>query len=87
MTIPADWLIERTSEVKVERELAEAGAPDFWLKQWRAMLDRSLPEDELWEYEHFAVDPERSESAEFRVGFALVRRGQVHDWIEAPDTF
>jgi hypothetical protein len=47
---PRDWLVGQTSPADVEADLAELGAPDLWLRQWRAMRDRMAPGDQLWEY-------------------------------------
>jgi hypothetical protein len=85
MSIPDDWLLYPTTPCEVEEELAESGAPDLWIRQWRAVLDRFAAGDELWEY--FAAESETDhDRVDYRVGFALVREGEVIDWIEAPPT-
>lgn len=50
MTLPCDWLRCPTTPDEVEADLAELGAPDIWLQQWRALRNRMAPGDELWEY-------------------------------------
>jgi hypothetical protein len=83
-TIPVDWLIGPATVQEVEDRLAEEGAPDLWLDQWRAFLDRAGPRDELWEY--FAAAPEDSaseswETADVQEGYVFVRDGQIVDAI------
>ena len=112
MTIPWDWLCCKTTPAAVEADLAELGAPDLWLRQWRALLSRMDPGDELWEYMAVEEAAAVEESADriagfeqvtdgetldrlglrestdrivgFREGFALVRDGEILDWIESP---
>jgi hypothetical protein len=85
MTIPEDWLLGPISLAEVEQELAEEGAPDLWLRQWRAFLESWVPGDELWEYSAVESQPDCA-ATDFRVGFALVREGKIVDGIEAPET-
>lgn len=81
--IPIDWLQSPFTPAEVEEDLAVYGAPDLWLRQWRALLERSAAGDELWEYCGADAGFD-SETADFHSGFAFVREGEVVDWIEEP---
>ena len=86
MKIHEDWLHHPTTPDEVEEELAQAGAPDLWLQQWRAFLDHFTPGDELWEYFVDFIEIDDDYWSNFDSGFALVRDGAVVDSIVAPDT-
>ena len=80
MTIPTDWLVCPTTLQEVEERLAMAWAPDLWLEQWRRFASHVGPDDELWEYFALVLEGPSSEGwdlAEPRVGYALVRDGEV----------
>jgi hypothetical protein len=82
--IPADWLIGLTPVQEVECWLAEEGAPDLWLVQWRAFLGRMGPGDELWEYRAVVTDDPASDGfdlCDLRVGYARVRGGEALETI------
>ncbi len=87
-TLPADWLYDRTSIEDVEEDLAELGASDFWLRQWREMLTRFCPGDELWTFggeliaEPFSEECWREHGWQNR--FALVRDGEVMETVSEP---
>ena len=82
MTIPTNWLVRPATLQEVEERLAVAWAPDLWLEQWRRFASHVGSDDELWEY--FALELAEPSSAsegwdlaEPRVGYALVRGGEV----------
>jgi hypothetical protein len=82
MAISEDWLIRPITRAEVEEELAELGAPDLWLRQWRQILDRLVPGDELWEYFAEEYETPRAELAEEIRGFEQIRGTEFLDWIE-----
>jgi hypothetical protein len=93
MSIPKDWLVGPTELAEVEEDLAENGAPDLWLRQWRSLRNQFEQGDELWKYSGVELEPwvsdvEQQTPAFVPIrdgyGFALVRDGEILDWIEAP---
>jgi hypothetical protein len=83
-TIPADWLIGPATVEEAEERLAEVGAPDLCLRQWRAFLGRMRPGDELWTYYALApADPASDEwdVSDMRQGYAIVRDGEALETI------
>jgi hypothetical protein len=81
--IPEDWLSEPVDVHEVEEGLASDNMSDSWLKQWRALLRRMEPGDELWDYCHYESGPE-GETDDWRSGYALVRNGRIVDHIGEP---
>jgi hypothetical protein len=80
MNISKDWLAERVEMREVEEWLAEEGAPDLWLEEWRGFVGHFTPGDELWDYFALIVDDPMGEgwdSPQRMVGFALVRNGEI----------
>jgi hypothetical protein len=82
MSIPEDWLYGPTELADVEEGLAENGAPDSWLRQWRRLLGRLEPGDELWEYSGEERPPCVVELEDEIPGFELVHDRQILDWID-----
>jgi hypothetical protein len=72
MAITWDWLLCQTTPAEVEADLADLGAPDLWLRRWRALLDRMGPGDELWEYGAIEYASTVEESPERFSGFHQV---------------
>jgi hypothetical protein len=88
-TVPHDWLVCRVTVEEVEEQVSSDGAPDSWLEQWQAFRSHVGPRDELWRYyailEGDSVPADRVDLNDMRVGFALVREGEVVETIpESP---
>jgi hypothetical protein len=90
MTIPREWLVSPTTLAEVEEHFEEYLAyqwlPDVWWDQWRTLINQIGPDDELWEYSNFEEGP-AAELYEDRSGYALVRGGEVIDFLECLDPF
>jgi hypothetical protein len=86
MAISEDWLICPITPTEVEDDLAELGAPDVWLRQWRQIVDRLLPGDELWEYYAAEYGTPRAEPDEEISGFEQIRGAEFLDWIEQEES-
>ncbi len=83
MLIHEDWLWDPIPPAEVEERLAVDGAPELWLWAWRALLGRWAPGDELWTY--CGCEPTSDGEGDWlHEGFALVRGGEIVDWIETP---
>jgi hypothetical protein len=85
MSIPEGWLTRPTTTAEIEAELSEEGVTDLWLRQWRSLVDRLVPGDEPWEYcgEDWVPESQAASSVhDWHDGIALVRGGEVIDWIE-----
>jgi hypothetical protein len=81
--IPEDWLCESVDVHEVEEDLARECLSDAWLRQWKAILGRMEPGDELWDYCHYEEGPE-GKANDCRSGYALVRDGRIIDHIGEP---
>ncbi len=81
--IPEEWLSEPVDLRQVEEDLADNTTSDSWLRQWRRVIGRMEPGDELWAYWHSEEGPE-GEAYDGRSGYAVVRDGQVVDHIGEP---
>jgi hypothetical protein len=77
MAIPWDWLCCPTTPAEVEEDLADLGAPDLWLANWRALLHRMAPGDELWEYGAVEYAASVEASAGEIAGFEQVLDGET----------
>ncbi len=81
MVIPDDWLICPESIEEVEEQLAELGAPDLWLAEWRRFVEHFGPDDEFWCYRASVVEnPEGAAweiTSDWVFGYARVRDGEV----------
>lgn len=89
MTIPRVWLSDPITLAEAEDDIADGMPADIWLSQWRALLGRFTPGDELWTYAGAVRQLSESGSEsdlheEWHGGFALVRDGKILDSIEAP---
>jgi hypothetical protein len=80
MIIPDEWLIGPEAIEEVEERLADEGAPDLWLEEWRRFVGHFGPDDELWSYYGSMVeDPEMSDwdHTQMMEGYARVRDGEA----------
>ena len=84
MTVPDDWLDERTTFEAVEEGLAEGWEDGLCPEEWFAFRRRAGPGDDLWEFcgdvpaESPDGDPFVTPTRWYR-GYALVRGGWVVD--------
>src|SRR5262249_21061882 len=81
--IPEDWLSEPVDVHRVEEDLASESTSDSWLKQWRMLIRRMEPSDELWDYFHFEEGPQ-GEAYDYRSGYAVIQNGLIVDHIGEP---
>ena len=84
MIIPTDWLIGPASIPEVEEWLAEEGAPDVWLEEWRRFVGHFGPNDEMWHYYALTQEDPASDDwdlSDMMVGYALVRDGEAVETI------
>ena len=83
MSIPKEWLICPIEPAEVEGNVAETGAPDSWLRQWRTLLGRLEPGDELCgSIPPRCVRAWPLELADEIDGFEPVRDREVLEWIK-----
>ncbi len=82
--IPQQWLDSPTTLTEIEESFAFKWLSDVWWDQWRALVNQFCSSDEHWEYSRFEEGP-AGEVYEYRTGYALVRGGDVINFIELPD--
>lgn len=78
MSVPKEWLRQRTTVAEVEAGFKPQQLSASWLEDWKALVATMQPGDELWSY---CSPPDSWHQLAGRAGYAVVRQGEVIDVI------